>query len=506
MQLDATAAVLRPRNRWEAIDLGFVMIRRWFWPVYRVWLLVVVPLFVLLNLLSWRYLWVAPLLLWWLKPLLDRIPLFVLSRALFGDVPDTWRTLKALPGQLRPQALHALFWLRADPARSFHLPIIQLEGLAGKARRQRRGLLNPPGGSGGGWLTLVCLNFEGVVYFSLFALIALLFPEFMQFDFKFWLQNQHQDWLIQLGFNFASLIALTVVEPFYVAAGFALYLNRRTQLEAWDIEIGFRRLRARLQQNKHTIGAAAVLFLIVCSAPPVVQADNILGNSSCDRLFARDERLKNAPGRIKRTLAEVLAEKDFAYCEKTTRWRLKDSAENKPARTRSAGEKLGLTLAGAIEWLLWGLLIVCALLLLFWLLKQTKAPALKARRQAQPPAPLLVHGQEISAETFAKSAADEAWRLWQAGAKREALALLYRASLSALIALHHIDFGRSATEAECLGKAAQQLPAGELLDYLQRMTRIWQQAAYAHRVPAPGDVETLCRQWSVLFSSGSDHA
>ena len=31
------------------------------------------------------------------------------------------------------------------------------------------------------------------------------------------------------------------LEPFYVAAGFAMYLNRRAELEAWDIEQEFRR-------------------------------------------------------------------------------------------------------------------------------------------------------------------------------------------------------------------------------------------------------------------------
>jgi hypothetical protein len=31
-----------------------------------------------------------------------------------------------------------------------------------------------------------------------------------------------------------------VLEPFYVAAGFAMYLNRRVELEAWDIEQEFR--------------------------------------------------------------------------------------------------------------------------------------------------------------------------------------------------------------------------------------------------------------------------
>jgi len=35
--------------------------------------------------------------------------------------------------------------------------------------------------------------------------------------------------------------AVGFVEPFFVAAGFALYLSRRAELEAWDIEQEFRR-------------------------------------------------------------------------------------------------------------------------------------------------------------------------------------------------------------------------------------------------------------------------
>jgi len=39
----------------------------------------------------------------------------------------------------------------------------------------------------------------------------------------------------------AYALAVLFLEPFYVAAGFALYLNRRAELEAWDIEQEFRR-------------------------------------------------------------------------------------------------------------------------------------------------------------------------------------------------------------------------------------------------------------------------
>ena len=41
------------------------------------------------------------------------------------------------------------------------------------------------------------------------------------------------------------VIAVAVVEPFFVGAGFAMYLNRRVELEAWDIEQEFRLAFAR---------------------------------------------------------------------------------------------------------------------------------------------------------------------------------------------------------------------------------------------------------------------
>ena len=47
--------------------------------------------------------------------------------------------------------------------------------------------------------------------------------------------------------NALAWMATTVIEPFYIGAGFGLYLDRRTQIEGWDIEIAFRRMRRRLQ-------------------------------------------------------------------------------------------------------------------------------------------------------------------------------------------------------------------------------------------------------------------
>ncbi|HEU4786976.1 MAG TPA: hypothetical protein VFS57_06200, partial [Gemmatimonadaceae bacterium] len=46
---------------------------------------------------------------------------------------------------------------------------------------------------------------------------------------------------VALTFPGSYALAVLFLEPFYVAAGFAMYLNRRAELEAWDIEQEFRR-------------------------------------------------------------------------------------------------------------------------------------------------------------------------------------------------------------------------------------------------------------------------
>jgi hypothetical protein len=42
-------------------------------------------------------------------------------------------------------------------------------------------------------------------------------------------------------FFVAYALVVAFLEPFYVAAGFAMYLNRRAELEAWDLEQELRR-------------------------------------------------------------------------------------------------------------------------------------------------------------------------------------------------------------------------------------------------------------------------
>src|SRR5512144_10727 len=105
MQIDQMSANIRNRTPWEGVDLGFVMARQWFWPLWRLWWLIALPVTVLSTLFLHNWPIAAALVVWWLKPLYEPLLLFWLSRRLFGEDLTVRETL----GQWHRMLLPRLF-------------------------------------------------------------------------------------------------------------------------------------------------------------------------------------------------------------------------------------------------------------------------------------------------------------------------------------------------------------------------------------------------------------
>src|SRR5688572_7145289 len=99
MRVQGLTIALRPRPAWEAVDLGVALVRQQARPIFVSWLLATGVVFVLLNalLVPFGLAWLAGLLLWWLKPAFDLLPLQLLSRAIMGEQPTVRETLRAWP-------------------------------------------------------------------------------------------------------------------------------------------------------------------------------------------------------------------------------------------------------------------------------------------------------------------------------------------------------------------------------------------------------------------------
>ena len=306
MQLDDLTIQVRPRSHREAMDLGLRLVQSYWRVIYRPLLLVVLPLFLVTNLLLSEHMWLAGLIIWWLKPLYDRVVLYVLSRAVFGQIPSSGETLRNLPRLLKTGLFVNLTLFRFAPGRSFTLPVWQLEGLRGKARRERLRILQARASGHAYWLMFICIHIEIILLFSLYGLIYMFLPQDSGFEVLAPFFAEVPPYWAELAANSLYLLAVLFVEPFYVAAGFMLYLNRRTELEAWDVELGFRRLAARLK----TLGSTALLLmtlsigLIGLGSPLPVQAETAVEPPKPETPLSVDES-----GRV---IEEVLAHEDFA--------------------------------------------------------------------------------------------------------------------------------------------------------------------------------------------------
>lgn len=252
MKLETLTVELRPRSPWEAMELGSALVRKHARAIWIPWLLVTGVVFVLLNLAAWAigHIWLAGLLFWWLRPAFDRIPMYVLSRAVFGSVPSVAETLRAqLTWGWRPMRGY-LTWRRFSPLRAVMLPIDLLEGADRARLGERRRVIGVGLGGYAVQLFVMCANFILAIQLSLLLLAAIavpneLLPEAARAAWAM-ITEAPPAWAL-IALNLLDWLAAGFIEPFYIGAGFGLYLNRRTQLEAWDLEIAFRRMRKRLE-------------------------------------------------------------------------------------------------------------------------------------------------------------------------------------------------------------------------------------------------------------------
>lgn len=525
MRLTDASVAIRPRSAWEAMDLGVLLARRHAGLLMASWALLTLPLFALLSLLLWQYPTWAIFLFWWLKPAYERLPLYILSRALFGDTPSLKQSFKALPGLLRPQLLASLTWRRLSLTRSFDLPVLQLEGLGGAARSQRLVVLGQRDAGGASWLTLVGMHLEGALYIGLITLFFLLLPSQIELDWswKSLMQPASGDWLwLEHLSNLLYVLVLIAWEPVYVACGFTLYLNRRTLLEAWDIELVFRRLRQRLTGIAYALLLGCGLLLMQASTPALASESA----SSCpvpieDPLGPDAERLLQQPltsAAAQRQIGELLDQPPFENRETVTRWRL-GPEEQAEAPDRKQVESLKQlidkllkltefwksldTVALLFEVLLWAILAGLVLLLLWryrdWLSTFASRLGLPQRKRRAPPAVLF--GLEVAPESLPDDVAGEAERLW-AEQPREALGLLYRALLSRLLHELRLPLKGSHTEAEVL-RLVLGLDQAELGRFTQVLTLHWQNLAYGHRLPPEALKRGLCDGWRRLVGQGA---
>ena len=502
MELEKVTAEIRPRTQWEAIDLGVRLTGEHAMSLLKGWMASVFPLGILILVICYQSVGWGMFLIWWLKPIWERVALHPLSRSLFGEHP-TWReTMKVVPKELNKNKglvligliltamgwfLHSddgedvsakagfavLYWCvvigllfyRSPLTRSLVLPIRYLEGLEGARYKARYQILSYRSASSAVGLTFICLLMEILLCGSQVYFALMMLPEGVEVDqFLTWEAFFEGDsdllpnwmWVV---FGVFYLNAVSVVAWFYTGAGFGLYVNTRTWTEGWDIELKFKGLGQRL---------GLIFFGLM-----------ILGSST--RVEANQEARR------------VLEQEEFEV--RTREIYEEEESESRDSVSDSSSSVNPGAFAGIGHLLFWVIVIAAIAGLIWVIVNNLHAFRGDAKESAEERKKVTtIAGMNVEPENLPSNLLAEARKLWEDGQYQEALGLLYRGAISSLVTRQLVEIEESDTEMDCLRRVSSK---GEVANasYFKLLTNAWISQAYARRRPNEETINELWSNW-----------
>ncbi|MFT4647400.1 MAG: hypothetical protein ACI9X4_000612 [Glaciecola sp.] len=449
MRLEDYVIEARKRTDWEVMDLGTLLLQKNLGSILRSGMLIAIPILAVMVALVitvgffWGYLF-----LWLMRPLYGRVTLFVLSRAVFASHPSPRDIARALPGFLSHGLWAAVLISPWTLSRVIAEPVLLLEGLRGKELRKRSQVLLGEGVRGAVWWGAVSV---GLVQASILVGTLVLLYGFVPEGVVEWspgMLSDNPSALLAWAALLCLALSFALVEPLWVAIGFAMYLNRRSDLEGWDVELVFRRLAQRASQGIRLSGLS-ILGVLACWPSRLlgqgeVAETGLVPQRPVDVVFASEE--------FKTTMEVPFNNMDF----------------NPPHWLGGAFELFAWIAVGAVTvWLVYSLIR--------WSMGlEAPAPRIK---EAKSVGALELAGLDLRRESLPKDVVAEARALWGAGQTKEALSLLYRGSLVVLRDEHGLFIEDGDTEGRCLNKVVK-LGVLELGTYFGGLTDLWTRLAY----------------------------
>jgi len=490
LKLEDVTAEIRPRVRWESIDLGCALASRHIGAIWKAWVITIVPLWILLALLLRNHPFWFIVCTWWLKPIYDRVPLMVVSRALFGAVPKMKEVVKAWPKLLVGRLWFALVVGRFSPSRGLSMPISELEGLKGPAYRQRVNLLERNGGEGAVSATLVAILLEFVAGISLVMLVIWMVPSDVS---DRWFDSigdlfSYYDWTEMAGgllwtIALVRLLSFMLMEPFYVSSGFALYVNSRTLTEGWDIELAFKRLGARLRKKRESKLSgmhSSILLTVLMGLAMMVFSPNT-----------------QAKGVLQEDISEILAADDFTVYDRIVEVP-KETNSDSSSWLGEFFSGLGIpSFMGVVGTIMFYLVLMAIIAGLIWLIVKNRhvfSSSATLIRDSQDAKTHEIMGMDVAPESLPDDVVAAARETWGQGDYKLALSLLYRGSITWFVFRDQLSIEESDTEGDCL-RRVEALGQHQYADYFSSLTDVWILAAYGKQQPDNHTMVTLCDNW-----------
>ena len=484
---------LRRRSVWEAVDSGLLLWRSSFIHFIPFFALPVWIAACALRLLPFTYL--SYLVLWWLKPLFDRLVLHVVSIRFFGSpAPSRFRELRRFFwGNLGRGLLGDLLWRRFSPGRAARMPIRVLERMGGKQFRRRKRALVPGGLNFCYLLSVLGLAMEAMLLFGEIVFVMMVAQMFFPSALGYMRDNMET---MEIFIFAAFCLNFILVESLYVCMGFGLYINSRVEVEGWDLQLLFHKLA---EGNRRPFaGPAAVLFLCLflaltpaAHAEPVEPAEEtelVMEESEEKPVEYFPEDFPFAGKGSQEALAEILASPDFGSQKEGWGIRFRERFPERPEMPEldfdpwvKVMEKIRQVFSFALRFLLIIAIAGFAIFAFYWLWKNQRNSFRRKGGGGRSYANPLLSGE--SPETLFARAED----FFNQGKLREAWAACLAGCLGVYTRYRSLSFPIETTEYGCLEMVRRALPAeaGGFGDLVQS----WILLAYGGRAPGKGAFE-----------------
>jgi hypothetical protein len=361
-----------------------------------------------------------------------------------------------------------MIWARFSPWRPLTMAVEDLEGLRGKDYSQRVRLLLRRGDATVVALAIWRLGLTFWLAAALFGTETLFLPREVAEEWwvalDAWTDESWFELPPTLGWSItvSLLLSMSLVDVFSTGAGFGIYVNHRTWIEGWDVELAFRRLANRLRAAGSVFLAALFLWL----GSPVAEA---------------------APT-PKETIDEVKSHEDFI---------IHKVKERVPTTSSSSGPTPDLGFLATLMSVVFYLAIGAILAFLVWLVWRYRhvlrqggidGGGKRIRSQAR-----VVMGMDVAPESLPPDIPQAAMELWRVGRRQEAMSLLYRGAISRLIDGNGVEIAESDTESDCVRRVAAE--AAPHAAYFGGLTEAWMRLAYGRNIPADETMTDLCARW-----------
>ncbi len=486
MKIENLRISLRERNPWQAIDMGFNIARAFYPTLVKSYLLGFSLVSIPVIFLLFKYPFWASLVIWYLKPLFETGPQVLLSRKIFDENFSNKQIFSITLQSIKKNIFHALVPLRFTIKRSFLMPLFLLENLPKKLRKKRLKTFQMGQYKGPTSLTILLAHAELLFYLVILFSIYQFIPEFERVNLNVLWQQQQSHLALEWTSIFCWFITIVLIAPFYISSGFALYLNKRIELEGWDIELSFKRIKNRLKKLSTVASCILLTFFLIHTPSKSFAAEKPeLSKTSESKIQSPEKNKMNI--KIHEEIEKIMQNEPLVYKSSGSQWKFKH-------KDQDPGSSLNLIwFAGFFEIILWAAVIV----LILWLL--LKIPAVAKMRVSQSTTEKIIRhadvfGMKLSEQDLNINLSDAITRALAQNDLRKAMALMLSSSLGELALKRNRNIPKGATENDCLNLAQNMQLKKNWLNWFERLLHFWSMLAWGHKNISKMQVETLFRQ------------